>query len=112
VSLALSGSFFVSFLGSVVPRDITVNTYIKGLARAAALRAAGSARRFDAFGGDDSIPLNVLTPRRSSSVGMQATSMKSTDSQAVSHEKPMHHHEHNDYPLSDDRISMDVMEIL
>jgi hypothetical protein len=116
VSFALAGSFFVSFLGSVVPRDITVKTYIKGLARAAALRAAGSGRRFETYDGFDSVPLNVMTTRRSSSsLGAIGTPLgrKRSDSQAQT-DTPMHTKlKSNSYSEdADDKSSVDAMEII
>jgi hypothetical protein len=47
VSIALAGTFLVTFVGSIVPRDASVQTYLKGLGSIAAARLApgGGSRR-------------------------------------------------------------------
>jgi len=116
ISLALSASFFVSFLGSVVPRDRSVKTYLRGLAQAAAQRAAGSGRRFYR-GGEDSVPLNVLTPRASNlsqtspmSMGRRVHDAPAAPRLAVTPSKQAR--EWSTAAAQLDETTVDVMEIL
>ena len=67
VSMAMGGSFLVSFVGSVVPRDITVTTYLRGLGNSATTRLGGSA---SFRGGSANAPAGPFaSPRRASSSG-------------------------------------------
>ena len=69
VSFATMGSFLVVFLGSVIPRDITVKTYVRGLGRAATLAAARGASGRVVDHGFESIPLDVVVHTNRSFAG-------------------------------------------
>ena len=61
VSFATMGSFLLIFLGSIIPRDVAVTTYLRGLGRAATLAAArAQTGQVIDHHGFESIPLDVV----------------------------------------------------
>ena len=66
VSMCMGASFLVSFVGSVVPRDITVTTYLRGLGLSAAGRFGGSGAPRRGAGGEDGFRAVPLFPAAAS----------------------------------------------
>lgn len=129
VSIATMGSFLVVFLGSVIPRDITVKTYVRGLGRAATLAAARGASGRVVDGGFESIPLDVVvhTSRSFSADSTHEWNMSSNNRDALNRSENMSlvgrnnpHEESLDMTgddndalsVNEDRKSVDAMDII
>jgi len=124
VSFATFGSFLVIFLGSIIPKDITVTTYMRGLGRAATLAAARGASGRVVDHGFESIPLDVVVHTNRSFGGDAASEWNLKQGEMSPRESTvglmnrvdesvdMTGDDNDDSSLIDDRKSVDVMDII